>query len=45
MDEVILGVDPKHWVHLRDPRKTTVGALTAALTWGVFGLVAGGCRD
>lgn len=44
MDEVVLGVDPRRRSHLHDPRKTTAGALTAALTWGVFGLVTGGLQ-
>jgi len=44
IDEVVVSVNPRHRVRLHDPRKTTAGALTAALTWGVFGLVTGGVQ-
>jgi uncharacterized membrane protein len=42
LDEVILQVDAKRKVHLHDPAKTVRGGATAALTWGLFGLVTGG---
>jgi len=42
MDQVILKVDAKHKAQVYDPRRTVVGVLTSALTWGVFGLLAGG---
>jgi uncharacterized membrane protein len=39
LDEVVLSVSPKRKVHGYDPRRTLAGALTPALTWGVFGLL------
>lgn len=44
IDEVVLSVNPKHRVRVHHPGKATAGALTAALTWGVFGLVTGGVQ-
>ena len=48
LDTVILQVNAKHKVSVypprRDPRRVVQGTLTAALTWGLFGLVAGGPR-
>jgi uncharacterized membrane protein len=43
-DEVIVTVDHKHRLHLHYPRKVIPGALTPALTWGVFGLLTGGVQ-
>jgi uncharacterized membrane protein len=40
LDEVVLSISPKRKVRDYDPRRTIAGALTPALTWGVFGLLA-----
>jgi uncharacterized membrane protein len=40
LDEVVLSVSPNRKVHDYDPRRTIAGALTPALTWGVFGLLS-----
>ena len=42
LDEVILRVSGKRKVRVYDPRRTIAGTLTPALTWGVFGALAGG---
>jgi hypothetical protein len=42
LDSVILKVNAKHKVTVYDPRRVRAGALTATLTWGLFGLVTGG---
>ena len=42
LDEGIFRVDGNGKGRVYDPRRATAGALTAALTWGIFGLVAGG---
>ena len=42
LDEVVLRVDARHGTRVYDPRRVLAGALTAALTWGVFGLLTGG---
>lgn len=44
LDEVVLRVDRKRKVQVYDPRKIVAGALTPALTWGVFGLLSSGLR-
>jgi len=44
LDEIIVTVDPKRRLHLHYPRQGIAGALTAALTWGVFGLITGGVQ-
>jgi hypothetical protein len=44
LDIVVLQVNAKHKASVRDPRREVQGTLTAALTWGVFGLVAGGLK-
>jgi uncharacterized membrane protein len=44
LDEVILTVDRKRRLHLHYPRQAISGALTAGLTWGVFGLITGGVQ-
>jgi uncharacterized membrane protein len=41
LDEVILRVNGKGKALAYNPRRTVAGALTPALTWGVFGLLAG----
>jgi len=42
LDEVVLRVDAKGKALVYDPRRTVAGALTPALTWGVFGALTGG---
>src|SRR5206468_6510612 len=42
LEEVILRVNGKGKALVYDPRRTVAGALTPALTWGVFGLITGG---
>ena len=42
LDSVVLEVNAKHRASVHDPRRVVQGTLTAALTWGLFGLVAGG---
>ena len=44
LDEVVLKVDAKQKALVYDPRRTLVGTLTSALTWGIFGLLAGGLQ-
>ena len=41
LQTTILQVDGKHKASVHDPRRVLAGTLTAALTWGLFGLVAG----
>ena len=45
LDTVILQVNAKHKVSVYDPRRVVQGTLTAALTWGLFGLVSGGLKS
>ena len=45
LDIVVLQVNAKHKASVRDPRREVQGTLTAAFTWGVFGLVAGGLKS
>ena len=45
LDTVVLRVNAKHKVSLYDPRRVVQGTLTAFLTWGLFGLVAGGLKS
>jgi len=40
LDEVVLRVDGKRKVRVYNPRRVIAGMLTAALTWGVFGLLS-----
>src|SRR5262245_34363789 len=44
LDSVILQVNAKHKASVHDPRRVVQGTLTAFLTWGLFGLVAGGLK-
>ena len=44
LDTVVLQVTAKHKVSVHDPRRVVQGTLTATLTWGLFGLLAGGLR-
>ena len=41
LQTTILQVDGKQKASVHDPRRVIAGTLTAALTWGLFGLVAG----
>jgi uncharacterized membrane protein len=41
LQTTILTVNGKHKASVHDPRRVLAGTLTAALTWGLFGLVAG----
>ena len=41
LQTTILQVDGKHKASVHDVRRVIAGTLTAALTWGLFGLVAG----
>jgi len=41
LQTTILQVNAKHKATVHDPRRVLAGTLTAALTWGLFGLVAG----
>ena len=41
LQTTILRVNAKHKASVHDPRRVLAGTLTAALTWGLFGLVAG----
>jgi hypothetical protein len=45
LDTVVLQVNAKHKVSVYDPRRVVQGTLTATLTWGLFGLVAGGLKS
>ncbi|HWC44332.1 MAG TPA: hypothetical protein VHK02_20300 [Actinomycetota bacterium] len=45
LDTVVLQVNANHEASVHDPRRTVQGTLTAALTWGLFGLVAGGLES
>jgi uncharacterized membrane protein len=42
LDEAVLNVSRKGKAMVHDPRRTMAGALTPALTWGLFGLLASG---
>jgi uncharacterized membrane protein len=42
LDEAVLMVSAKGKATVHDPRRTIAGALTSALTWGLFGLAASG---
>jgi hypothetical protein len=44
LDTVVLQVNAKHKASVHDPRRVVQGTLTATLTWGLFGLLAGGLR-
>ena len=41
LQTTLLRVTDKHKASVHDPRRVLQGTLTAALTWGLFGLVAG----
>ena len=45
LDSVVIQVNAKHKASVYDPRRVVQGTLTAALTWGLFGLVAGGLKS
>jgi hypothetical protein len=42
LETTVLKVDAKHRASVYDRRRTLMGTLTSALTWGLFGLVTGG---
>ena len=42
LDEAVLKVNGEGKTQVYDPRRTLAGTLTPALTWGLFGLLAGG---
>jgi uncharacterized membrane protein len=42
LDAAIIRVDGEGKARVYDPQRTVAGLLTAALTWGVFGLLTGG---
>jgi uncharacterized membrane protein len=44
LDEVIVKIHSKRKTLVYDPRRTLAGAVTPALTWGIFGLLAEGLR-
>lgn len=44
LDTAVIKVNNKHKVSLYDPRRVLAGTLTPALTWGLFGLIAGGVQ-
>ena len=45
LDQVVLKVNAKGKAQIHDPRRTLAGTLTPALTWGLFGLLAGGVKS
>ena len=45
LDEVVVKINAKHKAQVHDPRRTLVGTLTPVLTWGIFGLLAGGLKS
>ncbi len=42
VDTAIIRVDEEGKVRVYDPQRTLAGLLTAAMTWGLFGLLSGG---
>jgi outer membrane lipoprotein SlyB len=44
LDTVVVRVSAKYKASVYDPRRVVQGTLTATLTWGLFGLVAGGLK-
>ena len=45
LDLVIVKINAKRVAQVHDPRRTLGGILTPALTWGIFGLLAGGLES
>ncbi len=45
LDQVVLKVSAKHGAAVHDPKRTLAGILTPVLTWGLFGLAAGGLKS
>ena len=45
LDQVVLRINARHKAQVHDPRRTWAGTLTPALTWGIFGLLAGGLES
>src|SRR4051794_37004110 len=44
VDTVVLRVNSKRRASVYDPRRVVQGALTALLTWGLFGVLTSGIR-
>ena len=44
LDQVIVKINARHKALVHHPRRTLAGILTPALTWGIFGLLAGGLK-
>ena len=42
---MVVEINAKRKARVHDPRRTLAGTLTPALTWGVFGLLAGGVES
>jgi uncharacterized membrane protein len=45
LDQVVVAITAKRKARVHDPQRTLGGTLTPALTWGVFGLLAGGVES
>jgi uncharacterized membrane protein len=45
LDQVVVAVNAKRRARVHDPQRTLGGTLTPALTWGIFGLLAGGLQS
>ena len=45
LDQVVVKIDAKHKAQIHDPRRALAGTLTPVLTWGLFGLLAGGLES
>ena len=45
LDQVVLAINAKRKARVHDPQRTLGGTLTPALTWGIFGLLAGGVES
>jgi uncharacterized membrane protein len=45
LDQVVVAVNAKRKARVHDPQRTLGGTLTPALTWGIFGLLAGGLQS
>ena len=45
LDQVVVKINAKRRAQVHDPRRSLGGILTPALTWGIFGLLAGGLQS
>ena len=45
LDQVVVAINAKHTARVHDPQRTLGGTLTPGLTWGIFGLLAGGVES